>query len=61
MNTANGKEKFIQVHENCITGFIKDFDGCINIMEKEGDLYIVQVAILQKPQYPESNKENNNE
>lgn len=59
MITASGTEKFIQVHETCLTDFIKDFNGCINIMGKEGDLYTVQVVVLQKPQYPESNKENN--
>lgn len=55
MNTANGTEKFIQVHETCLTDFIKDFNGCINIMGKERDLYILRVFILQKTQYPESN------
>lgn len=58
MSTASGIEKFIQVHETCLTDFIKDFNGCINIMGKEGDLYSFQVVVLQKPQYPESNEEN---
>ena len=57
MISADGKEKYIQVHEACLTDFIKDFNGCINVMGKEGELYTLQVFILQKPQNHES--ENN--
>lgn len=57
MNTASGKEKYIQVRETCLTDFVKDFDGCINIIGKEGDLYIFQVVVLEKPEYPEVKKE----
>ena len=54
---ADGKELFIEVHETCITDFLKDFNGCIKIMGKEGDLYIIQVFIMTKHEYPKS-KEN---
>lgn len=54
MISADGKEKYIQVHETYLTDFIKDFNGCVNVMGKEGELYTLQVVVLQKPQ---NNKE----
>lgn len=52
MDTANGEQKFIQVHETCLTDFLKNFDGCVKIMAKEGDLYTVEVFIMDKSEYP---------
>lgn len=48
MNTANGKEMIIQVHETCITDFLKDFKGCVNVLSKEYDLYTIKAFIMDK-------------
>lgn len=50
--SANGISKFIQVHETCLTDFIKDFDGSFKFMCKDGDLYTLNVFIMDKPTYP---------
>lgn len=39
---------FIQVHETCITDFLKDFKGCVNVLSKENDLYTLKVFIMDK-------------
>jgi len=50
MTAVSGTSKYIAVHKNCITDFLKDFDGCVTICEKEGDYYSVDVCVLDKPE-----------
>ena len=49
MTAVSGTSKYIAVHKNCITDFLKDFDGCVTICEKEGDYYSLDICILDKP------------
>ena len=54
---ANGVTKFIQVHESCLTDFIKDFDNDFKIMCKEAEVYTLYVFIMDESTYPECKKD----
>ena len=54
---ASGKELFIEIHQTCITDFLKDFNGCIKVTAKQNDFYIVEAFIMERIEKPISEKE----